>query len=80
MPTYAKFIMDILNKKRNLGEFKTIALAEKCSAIIQKKLPKTLNDPSSFFIPIMIGDKFCGRALCDLGSSINFIPLSIFKN
>ena len=39
MPTYVKFMKDILSKKRRLEEYETIALTEECSAIIQKKLP-----------------------------------------
>ena len=37
MPSYVKFMKDILSKKRRLGEFETIALTEECSAILQKK-------------------------------------------
>ena len=39
MPTYVKFMNDILSRKQRLEEYKTIALTEECSAIIQKKLP-----------------------------------------
>ena len=39
MPTYVKFMKDILSKKRRLKEYETIALIEECNAIIQKKLP-----------------------------------------
>ncbi|KAE8712804.1 hypothetical protein F3Y22_tig00110223pilonHSYRG00028 [Hibiscus syriacus] len=31
-----------------------------------------------FIIPCSIGDKFVGKALCDLGSSVNLMPKSIF--
>ncbi|XP_054792441.1 LOW QUALITY PROTEIN: uncharacterized protein LOC129298065, partial [Prosopis cineraria] len=36
-------------------------------------------DPGSFSIPCHIGNKFLGKALCDLGASINLMPLSIFN-
>ena len=39
MPTYVKFMKDILSKKQRLEDNETIALIEECSAIIQKKLP-----------------------------------------
>ena len=39
MPTYVKFMKDILSKKRILEDYETIALTEECSSIIQKKLP-----------------------------------------
>ena len=79
MPTYVKFMKDNLSKKRRLEEYETIALTEECSAIIQKKLPHKLKDSGSFTIPCTIGNAVFERALCDLGSSINLMPLSIFK-
>ena len=79
MPTYVKFMKDILLKKRRLEEYETIALTKECSAIIQKKLPHKLKDPGSFTIPCTIGNAVFERALCDLGASINLMPLSIFR-
>ncbi|XP_062118696.1 uncharacterized protein LOC133832354 [Humulus lupulus] len=79
MATYVKFLKDILTKKRRLGEFETIALMESCSAILTNKIPPKLKDPGSFTNPISIEDHDVGRALCDLGASINLMPMSIFK-
>ncbi|XP_061363125.1 uncharacterized protein LOC133306761 [Gastrolobium bilobum] len=56
MPHYAKFMKDLLSKKRKLKDGETVALTEECSALIQKKLPPKLKDPGSFSIPIAIGD------------------------
>ncbi|XP_061371302.1 uncharacterized protein LOC133313906 [Gastrolobium bilobum] len=79
MPNYAKFMKDLLSKMRKLKECETVALTEECSAIIQKKLPPKLKDPGSFSIPIAIGNIEVGKALCDLGASINLMPLSMCK-
>ena len=79
MPRYVKFMKDILSKKRKLGDYETVALSEECSAILKKKLPPKLKDPSSFTIPCVIGNALFERALCDLGASINLMPWSIFK-
>ncbi|MDD0148446.1 retropepsin-like aspartic protease, partial [Shigella flexneri] len=38
-----------------------------------------LKDAGSFTIPCTIGLKTFDRALCDLGASINLMPLSIFQ-
>ncbi|XP_061345885.1 uncharacterized protein LOC133291615, partial [Gastrolobium bilobum] len=57
----------------------TVALTEECSALIQKKLPPKLKDPGSFSIPIAIGDVEVGKALCDLGASINLMPLTVCR-
>ena len=55
MPSYVKFMKDILSNKRKLEEYETLALTEECSAILQKKLPPKLKDPGSFTIPCTIG-------------------------
>ena len=79
MPSYVKFMKDILSQKRRLADFETVNLTEECSAIIQRKLPQKLKDPGSFTIPCTIGNAIFEKALCDLGASINLMPLSIFR-
>ena len=79
MPNYAKFMKDLVTKKRRFGEFETVALTEECSAILQNKLPPTLKDPGNFTIPYSIGNHYFGKNLCDLGASINLMPMSIFR-
>ncbi|CAJ2666538.1 unnamed protein product [Trifolium pratense] len=79
MPVYAKFMKDLLTKKRKPLDDDTIDMTEECSAIIQKKLPQKKKDPGSFTIPCSIGNISVGRALCDLGASINLMPLSMMK-
>ncbi|XP_062085655.1 uncharacterized protein LOC133791755 [Humulus lupulus] len=70
---------EILSKKRRLEDFEIVALTEECSAILQRKLPQKLQDPGSFTIPCTIGKFECKHALCDLGASINHMPLSVFR-
>ncbi|MCI24086.1 hypothetical protein A2U01_0045269, partial [Trifolium medium] len=79
MPYYSKFMKDVLTKRRRTGEFKTVALTQECSQMVQGKLPPKLKDPGTFTIPCTIGNVYVGRALCDHGASINLMPLSIFK-
>ena len=53
MPQYAKFMKEILSKKRRLSEVdETIMLTEECSAIFQRKLPPKVKDPGSFTLPV----------------------------
>ncbi|XP_060960713.1 uncharacterized protein LOC133031266 [Cannabis sativa] len=68
MPTYVKFLKDILTKKKRLGEFETVTLTEGCSAMLKSKIPPKLKDPGSFTILISMGGRDAGRALCDLGA------------
>ncbi|XP_061364997.1 uncharacterized protein LOC133308394 [Gastrolobium bilobum] len=67
-------------RKHKLQECQTVALTEECSAIIEKKFPCKRRDPGSCNIPIVIGNKNVGKALCDLGASINLMPLSVYKS
>ncbi|XP_042023014.1 uncharacterized protein LOC121770332 [Salvia splendens] len=78
MPSYAKFLKDVVSNKRRWMEYETVNLTESCSAIIQK-LPAKLKDPGSFTIFCIVGDCQEGRALCDLGASINLMPYSCFQ-
>ncbi|XP_061364964.1 uncharacterized protein LOC133308358, partial [Gastrolobium bilobum] len=79
MPNYAKFMKDLLSRKRKLQECETVTLTEECSAIIQKKLPPKLKDPGRFSIPCNIGNMEVKNVLCDLGASINVMPLFMMK-
>ena len=79
MPSYVKFMKGILSRKVKLDDLDTIALTEECSVVLQQKLPPKLKDPGSFTIPCTIGKFSFDKCLCDLGASINLMPLSIFK-
>ncbi|KAJ9181943.1 hypothetical protein P3X46_005986 [Hevea brasiliensis] len=79
MPSYAKFLKEILSNKRRLEDHETVALTEECSAIVQRKLPPKLKDPGSFSIPCHIGESCSTKALCDLGASVSLMPLSIYE-
>ncbi|XP_041011490.1 uncharacterized protein LOC121255285 [Juglans microcarpa x Juglans regia] len=79
MPNYVKFLKDIISKKRWMEEFEIVKLSEECSAILQKKLTQKLKDPGSFILPCTIGNSFFAKVLCDLGASINLMPLSVCK-
>ena len=79
MPQYAKFMKDILSKKRKITEERILNLTETCSVVIQKTIPEKMQDPDSFTIPCKIGDVYMGKALCDSGASINLMPLSVSK-
>ncbi|KAL8512012.1 hypothetical protein ACS0TY_018462 [Phlomoides rotata] len=54
-------------------------LTKELSSRLQKKLPVKLSDPGPFILPCKIGEGGKYRALCDLGASINLMPLSLFK-
>ncbi|XP_022889240.1 uncharacterized protein LOC111404705 [Olea europaea var. sylvestris] len=79
MPSYAKFLKDILSNKCKLGDHETVMLTEECNARIQKKLPPKLKDPGSFIVPYTIGEIYFDKVFCDLDASINLMALSVFR-
>nr|GFA86452.1 hypothetical protein [Tanacetum cinerariifolium] len=79
MPKFAPMFKKLLNNKYKLIELTKTPLNENCSAVVLKKLPEKLGDPSRFLIPCnFTGFDNC-LALADLGASINLMPLSIWK-
>ncbi|XP_074301495.1 uncharacterized protein LOC141632889 [Silene latifolia] len=79
IPRYAKFMKDIITRKREFGETATVAFMEESSSLISGKSPPKLKDPGSFSISCVIGDVVINRALCDLGASVSVMPYSIFS-
>ena len=79
MPHYAKFMKDILSKKRKFDEDGVVNLSATYNAVIQKNLPLKMQDPGSFTIPCTTGNCEFGRALHDSRASINLMPLSVVK-
>ena len=79
MPLYAKFLKDILSKKRNIVEERIVNLTATCSALMKKEFPEKMKDPGSCTIPCIIEGVEIQKALCDSGASINLMPLSVAK-
>ena len=79
MPLYAKFLKEILSKKRRFAEEGVVNLTATCSAMIKKNLPEKMKDPGSFTIPCTIEGIEIQKALCDSGASINLMPLSVAR-
>ncbi|RVW64730.1 hypothetical protein CK203_063134 [Vitis vinifera] len=79
VPTYAKFLKDLCTIKRGLTVNKKAFLTEQVSAILQCKSPLKYKDPRSPTISVNIGGKVVEKALLDLGSSVNLLPYSVYK-
>ena len=71
MPNCAKFMKGIISKKRKIDDCEIVNLSANFSVVIQIRMPQNMLDPESFTIPYAIGNHEFGRALCDLGESIN---------
>ncbi|GJZ84438.1 reverse transcriptase domain-containing protein [Tanacetum coccineum] len=79
MPRFAPTIRNLLMNKEKLLELAKIPLNENCSAMLLKKLPEKLGDPGKFLILCNFPGIDVCHALADLGTSINLMPLSIWK-
>ncbi|PHT31476.1 hypothetical protein CQW23_27813 [Capsicum baccatum] len=78
MPGYAKFMKDILTKKR-AASYELKDDVHHCSAIATRSIVQKKADPGAFTIPCTVESLKFTKALCDLGASINLMPLSIYK-
>nr|GEU57112.1 reverse transcriptase domain-containing protein [Tanacetum cinerariifolium] len=79
MSKFASTIKTLLGNKDKLFELAKISLNENCSAMPLKNLPANLRDPNKFLIPCDFPGMDVCHALADLGTSINLMPLSIWK-
>ena len=75
MPLYAKFLKNMLTKKNRYIHSDRIVVEGNCSAVIQCILPPKHKDPKFVTISCSIGEVAIGKALIDLGASINLMPL-----
>jgi hypothetical protein len=78
IPSYAKFLKDLVTVKRKMNVPKKAFMTEQVSAILQCKLPFKYKDPGCPTITCMIGVSQIERALLDLGASVNLLPYSVY--
>ncbi|XP_057810237.1 uncharacterized protein LOC131024715 [Salvia miltiorrhiza] len=77
IPPFGKFVKDfIAGKSKATGK---IVMGENVSAALKKELPAKCKDPGMFSLPIYIGDTRIEHAMCDLGASINVMPLTVYN-
>jgi len=55
-------------------------MSHECSVIIDENdVSEKLGDPGSFILPCSLGLLTFNKCLCDLGASVNLMPLSVAK-
>lgn len=77
MSMYEKFMKDLLTKKEKYINDESIVFEGNYSSMIQRILPHKFKDLGNVTIPCSIGTTSVGKALIDLGESINFMSLCI---
>ncbi|XP_055814534.1 uncharacterized protein LOC129884228 [Solanum dulcamara] len=75
---YAKFMKDLITKKRTVSFESAGNLHHYCAIAIRSLMYKK-EDPGAFTIPCTIGEFNFSKALCDLGASNNLMPLVVFR-
>nr|XP_009768803.1 PREDICTED: uncharacterized protein LOC104219772 [Nicotiana sylvestris] len=78
MRGFAKYLKDLITKKRTTKN-EVVNVTHRVSSIITTTTFQKKEDPEAFTIPCTIGLCDFARALCDNGSSINLMPLVIYK-
>ena len=78
VPSYAKFLKDLVTVKRKTNVPKKAFLTKLVSFILQYKMPVKYKDPGCPTIACKIGDNRAERALLDLGDSVNLLPYSLY--
>ncbi|XP_070045884.1 uncharacterized protein [Nicotiana tomentosiformis] len=78
MPGYAKMMKDMMSRKFHFQDLSTVTLTQTCNVVVTRPMAQKLSDPGSFIIPCTIGSYAFAKALCDLGASINLMPLAIY--
>ncbi|XP_047261326.1 uncharacterized protein LOC124894855 [Capsicum annuum] len=78
MPGYAKFMKDLVTKKKAV-RYEPVDNLQHCGAILIRSLVQKKADPGAFTILCIIGSLDFAKALCDLGASINLMPFVGYK-
>jgi hypothetical protein len=78
VPTYAKYIKDILGNKRTLPTTEVVQLIEESSAAILDPLLEEKKDPGCPTITCSIGSQHFLHALSNLGASVSVMPKVVY--
>ncbi|XP_059284732.1 uncharacterized protein LOC132038026 [Lycium ferocissimum] len=78
MTDFAKYLKDLLTKKKKV-QYETVSLIHTMSSNISTTTVQKKGNPGAFTIPCSVGYHDFTRALCDNRTSINLMPLSIYK-
>ncbi|KAA3470871.1 gag-asp_proteas domain-containing protein [Gossypium australe] len=79
IPKYVKHLKEIMKQHRKIKNSEQIDISDSCSALIAKRISPKVKDSGSFTIPMELGDQNFSKALCNLGASINLMPLLIYR-
>jgi len=79
VPSYTKFLKDLLSNRGKLEEHAIMKLDEEFSTFVQSKLPKKMFNPSNCFISCAVDNVVISHTLCDLRASVNLLLYSMCR-
>ncbi|XP_019171005.1 PREDICTED: uncharacterized protein LOC109166517 [Ipomoea nil] len=82
VPSYGKFLKEILTRKRKYVEHEMIAMTQEYRALtpgVGRRLTK-YKDPRKFTIPCIVGGRPIKGSLCDIGASVSVMPLHFVRS
>ncbi|XP_050891208.1 uncharacterized protein LOC127096692 [Lathyrus oleraceus] len=79
MPKFSKFMKELLKVTKQKLVKEQVNMIEKDETTVPPTLPSKLKDPGKFITAYTIDGVKIPSALCDLGSSINVMPLNKVK-
>jgi hypothetical protein len=78
VPTYARYLKDILNQKRPIPKMDMLVFVKRCSSAILDGLPDKMGDPGVPTISYLIDTQKFDQALRDLRASVSVMPMVIY--
>jgi len=78
IPSMSRLMKGLISGKVT-GDSELLMVLKECTAVLQNKPIKKLDDPGKFVLSIQIGRTLFACSLCDLGSSVNLMPYSVAK-
>ncbi|XP_016192171.1 uncharacterized protein LOC107633049 [Arachis ipaensis] len=78
VPKYAKFLKDVCTHKEKTGGLRMNLLGNSVSSVIDD-FPEKYSDPGPCLVFCMIGEIQLKDCMCDLGSCVSIMPLSIYE-
>lgn len=78
IPSMSSLMKGLISGKIS-GDSEIMIVSKECSAVLQNKPIKKLDDPGRFVLSVHIGKTTFACSLCDLGSSVNLMPYSVAK-
>ena len=72
-------LIKVLISGKITGDSELLLVSKECTAVLQNRPIKKLDDPGKFFLSIQIGKTMFACSLYDMGSSVNLMPYSMAK-